>query len=57
MLDLIYISSKKGKNKYERNINSESFFAINMLFVMKDVSESISGESKIPSNAVFIKLS
>lgn len=28
-----------------------------MLFVMKDVSESISGESKIPSNAVFIKLS
>ena len=28
-----------------------------MLFVMKDVSQSISGESRIPSNAVFIKLS
>lgn len=28
-----------------------------MFFVLKDVSESNSGESKIPSNAVFIKLS
>ena len=28
-----------------------------MLFVLKDKSESISGESKIPSNAVFIRLS
>ncbi len=27
-----------------------------MLFVMKDLSESISGDSRIPSNAVFIKL-
>lgn len=30
---------------------------IYMFFVMKDVSESISGTSKIPSEAVFIKLS
>jgi hypothetical protein len=27
-----------------------------MLFVLKDVSESMSGLSKIPSNAVFVKL-